>query len=93
MSKLKEEHIMKIEKMYWEKYQRYLVKPHNQWLMLHCLTNMSSYMLPPLSYDVFTGHLRIRPGQPPEVKPMLNILQHTEQIEEETGQSLNKSSL
>ena len=85
---------MKMEKLDLEKYWRYLVKPHSQWLMLCHLTDTSSYMLPPLFDDVFTRNVHIRLGQPPEVNPMLNILHIKEQMEEETtGQSLNKSSL
>lgn len=75
VSKFKEENIRKLEKLDWDKYWRYLVKPHRQWLMLHCLINTSSYMLPPLSDAVFTGQLCIRPVQPPEFRPMFNILQ------------------
>ena len=90
VSKVKEDHIMKIEKLDWVKYWRYLVKPHSQWLMLHCLIDTSSYMLPPLSDAIFTGQMRIRLGQPPKVKPMLHILQLKEQMETKTtGQSLS----
>ena len=72
-----------LKKLDWDKYWKYLVKPHSQWLMLCCLTDTSSYMMHPLLDVVFTGQLHIRLGQPPAAQPMINILQIKEQMEKE----------
>ena len=81
---MKEESIKKLDKLDWEKYWKHLVKQHSQWLMLCFLTDAFSYMMHPLSHVVYTGQLRVRTGQPPEVQPMIDILQLKERMSKET---------
>lgn len=72
-SKSREEAIKQLTKLDWEVYWKYLVKPHNQWLMLHYFPDSSTHMLPALSDAMYTGQLCMRTGQPPKVKPMMDI--------------------
>jgi len=71
--KAREEAIKQLTKLDWEVYWRYLVKPHSQWLMLHCLADSSMHTLPTLLDAMCTRQLCMRIGQPPEVKPMMDI--------------------
>lgn len=72
-SKAREGAIKQLTKIDWEVYWRYLVKPHNQWLMLCFLVDSSTHMLPTLSDAVYTGKLHMRKGQPHEFNLMMDI--------------------
>jgi len=56
----------------------FLVKPYGKWLILRCLLNTTSEVLPVLNNVLFTKWMCIRPKNPPECKARIDIceLQH-----------------
>jgi len=47
--------IKQLNKLSWETYWKYLVKPHSQWMTLKCLITSVKKIVPALAKAVFAG--------------------------------------
>lgn len=72
-SKNKAHGIKALSKIDLEFHWNFLVKPHSQWLVLRCLANTTSHLLPTLNNALFTSGMCIIPQHPPKLKWMTYI--------------------
>lgn len=75
-----EQAIKQVNKLNWEAYWQFLVKPHNQWMTLRYLTPSTQKMVPTLIDATFVGQLKYEIGQPPQLKPMTHICDLRDQV-------------
>lgn len=60
----KEEEIKQLNRLNWEAYWQFLVKPHSQLMTLRCLTTSTQKMVPTLTNALFAGQLKSAINQP-----------------------------
>lgn len=72
-SEEREEAIKQVNRLNWEAYWQYLVKPHSQWMTLKSLMTSVEKIVPTLTNVIFAGQLNVEVGQLTLLKPMLDI--------------------
>ena len=73
--------IQALNRLNWECYWAYLVKPHSQWMTVKCITNLAEKVVPALIDSVFAAHLSAEVGQPTLLKSMMNTCSFKDQIQ------------
>lgn len=54
-----------VNRLNWEAYWKFLVKPHSKCVTLGCLITSKKKMVPALTDAIFVGQLKSTIGQPP----------------------------
>ena len=73
--------IQALNRLNWECYWTYLVKPHSQWMTVKCITNAAEKLVPALVDAVFAAQLSTEVSQPTLLKPMLNTCNFKDQVQ------------
>ena len=73
--------IQALNRLNWECYWAYLVKPHSQSMTLKCIINVAEKVVPALIDSVFEAQLRTEVSQPTLLKPMMNTCSFKDQIQ------------
>ena len=76
----KTESIKQINKLNWDTYWQYLVKPHSQWMTMKFLITPAKKIVLTLANSVLVGQLKSEVGQPTLLKLMLDICNLKEQM-------------
>ena len=73
--------IQALNRLNWECYWAYLVKPHSQWMTVKCIVNVAEKVVPALIDSIFSAQLKAKVGQPTLLKPMMNTCSFKDQIQ------------
>ena len=73
--------IQALNRLNWECYWAYLVKPHSQWMTVKCIINSAEKVVPALIDSVFAAQLSAEVGQPTLLKSMMNTCSFKDQIQ------------
>lgn len=73
--------IQALNRLNWECYWAYLVKPHSQWMTVKCIVNAAEKVVPALIDYVFSAQLKAEVSQPTLLKPMMNTCSFKDQIQ------------
>ena len=76
----KEKTVQALDRLNWECYWAYLVKPHSQQMTVKCIINAAEKVVPALIDSVFSAQLKAEVSQPTLLKPMMNACSFKDQI-------------
>ena len=68
----KEKVVQALDRLNWECYWAYLVKPHSQQMTVKCIINAAEKVVPALIDSVFSAQLKAEVSQSTLLKPMMN---------------------
>ena len=73
--------IQALNRLNWECYWAYLVKPHSQWMTVKCIINAAEKVVPALIDSIFAAQLSTEVSQPTLLKPMMNTCSFKDQVQ------------